>query len=431
MIRIGMHGVPMRSVVQTDLDRVKFQGALATSRCMKMRAASIVLLLTVSALAGCTGDSDSDDSALAGTSWIMKSEMPGYGYDTEEMIEEIGFDVISIRTFGEDGSIEDFSLAGVEGCPMGTVSYTEDESLCVADTSSLGEMSASMEWRIDDNGHLIMSSVMVLGGDNSVMEMDEMSCNMMAGISSGDGVSHYSIEYTVNWLDDENACEIGAEIKMTMILGPCKAGRCIAYHLVHPVMEDDMVDMTCAVGIEWTGQTELSESELDTIQGLLLSRCPAEIPSDAVVWDCELHIWLDSLPDLSEQSFNDSASEHPGYPEWCGTIVEDDLALDGSEPNLPPTEDLYGLNWGGGVWARSETRMVDSSISQLGCPDRGGTWDEELSMCSFPMEWMGCEPIEADSQLISEECYSEIRYTAYYWSGDYLYIGNPIANSWM
>ena len=90
MIRIGMHGVPMRPVVQTDLGRVKFQGALATSRCMKMRAASIVLLLTVSALAGCTGDSDSDDSALAGTSWIMKAEMPGY--DTGEMIEEIGFD---------------------------------------------------------------------------------------------------------------------------------------------------------------------------------------------------------------------------------------------------------------------------------------------------------------------------------------------------
>ena len=194
----------MRSVVQTDLDRVKFQGALATSRCMKMRAASIVLLLTVSALAGCTGDSDSDDSALAGTSWIMKAEMPGY--DTEEMIEEIGFDVISIRTFGEDGSIEDFSLAGVEGCPMGTVSYTEDESLCVADTSSLGEMSASMEWRIDDNGHLIMSSVMVMGGDNSVMEMDEMSCNMMAGIAAGEASSHNSIEFPGNWLDDQNAC---------------------------------------------------------------------------------------------------------------------------------------------------------------------------------------------------------------------------------
>ena len=415
----------MRPVVQTDLGWVKFQGALTTSRCMKMRAASIVLLLTVSALAGCTGDSDSDDSALAGTSWIMKAEMPGY--DTEEMIEEIGFDVISIRTFGEDGSIEDFSLAGVEGCPMGTVSYTEDESLCVADTSSLGEMSASMEWRIDDNGHLIMSSVMVMVDDNSELAMDEMDCNMMGGMmEDNEYLSHYSdIEYTVNWLDDENACEIGSEMKMTMILGPCKAGRCIAYHLVHPVMEDDMVDMTCAVGIEWTGQTELSESELASIQSLF-SRCPAAIPSDAVVWDCRLDVRLDSLPDFSEQSFNDSISEHPGYPEWCGAIVPENLALDGSEPNLPPAEDLYGENLGGGVWARSETRYVGSWYSQEECSANEGTWDEDYSMCSFPVD---CIP-EADSQLIYEECLPS-QYARYHWSGDYLYIGMPSNSLWI
>jgi|TARA_B110000263_G_C15272960_1_gene494415 hypothetical protein len=444
---------------------------------MKTCALSIVLLLTASALSGCAGDSESDDITLAGTSWMIVPDMDmsepyheyycsndgeeyaeamggilcpedagdvptcpngqpcvcidvddsctdgddDWGYELEDLIGQYSMEVVSIRTFGEDGSIEDFSLAGVEGCPMGTVSHTEDESLCVVDMSSLGEMSVNMEWRIDDNGHLIASSVMVMGGDNFAMEMDEMTCNMMAGMMvSQEITAHYSVEYTVNWLDDENACEIGSEIKMTLIL---EDGN-LVYHVVHPMMEGDMVVMACAVGIKWTGQTELSESELATIQDLL-SQCPAMIPSDAVVWDCELHIWLDSLPDLSKQSFNDSASEHPGYPEWCGTIVEDDLALDGSEPNLPPAEDLYGLNWGGGVWARSETRSVDSSISQLGCPDRGGTWDEELSMCSFPMEWMGCEPIEADSQLIYSECNSVIHYTAYYWSGDYLYIGNP------
>ena len=93
---------------------------------------------------------------------------------------------------------------------MGTVSHTEDESLCVVDMSSLGEMSVNMEWRIDDNGHLIASSVMVMGGDNFAMEMDEMTCNMMAGMMvSQEITAHYSVEYTVNWLDDENACEIG------------------------------------------------------------------------------------------------------------------------------------------------------------------------------------------------------------------------------
>jgi len=370
--------------------------------------------------------------------------------------------VISIRTFGEDGSIEDFSLAGVEGCPMGTVPHTEDESLCVADMSSLGELSVNMEWRTDDNGHLIMSSVMVMGGDNSAMEMDEMFCNMMGGmVGEEDYMSHYSIEYTVNWLDDENACEIGSEMKMTTILEPCKAGRCIVYHLVHPVMDQHLpagitqlealrmgdllyylitganeksslagADMTCAVGIEWTGQTEFSQSELTTIQSLL-SKCPAAIPSNAMVWDCEVLIWLDSLPDLSAQSFNDSTSNHPGYPEWCGTIVEDDLALDDSEPNLPPSEDLYGVHWDDGVvggdgvvWARSETRYVDSWYSQEECSANEGTWDENYSMCSFPVD---CIPIEADSWLIHEECSGESIYTPYYWSGDYLYIGT---NSW-
>jgi len=382
---------------------------------MKMCALSIVLLLTTSALAGCVGDSGSDDIDIAGTSWMLT--------DMDTMSEPYGMELIAIMTFSEDGSIEEFFLAGVEGCPMGTVSHTEDESLCALDMSfSYGMELIKREWRINDNGHLIISTVTVMGGDYSEMEMDEVTCNMM----EDEYMSHYSIEYTVNWLDDENACEIGSEMKMTLILDEGN----LVFHVVHPVMEDDIWVMACKVGIEWTGQTELSESELAMIQDLL-SQCPAMIPSEAVVWDCELHIWLDSLPDLSEQSFNDSASEHPGYPEWCGTIVEDDLALDGSEPNLPPAEDLYGLNWGGGVWARSATRIVESSISQLGCPDRGGTWDEELSMCSFPMEWSGCEPIEADSQLIYSECNSEIHYTAYYWSGDYLYIGNPNANSWM
>jgi len=301
---------------------------------------------------------------------------------------------------------------------MGTVSYTEDESLCALDMSfSYGMELIKREWRINDNGHLIISTVTVMGGDDFEMEMDEVDCNMMEDAF----MSHYSIESTVNWLDDENACEIGSEMKMTLILDDGN----LVFHVVHPVMEDDMLVMACTVGIEWTGQTELSESELATIQSLF-SRCPAAIPSGAVVWDCRLDVRLDSLPDFSEQSFNDSISEHPGYPEWCGTIVPENLSLDGSASNLPPTEEFYGMNDGYGVFSRSGTSWMHYWVAQEGCSGLGGTWDEDYSMCSVPVD---CIP-EADSQLIYEECLDP-PYARYHWSGDYLYIGKPSNSLWI
>ena len=370
-----------------------------------MCALSIVLLLTTSALAGCVGDSGSDDIDIAGTSWMLT--------DMDMMSEPYGMELITIMTFSEDGSIEDFLLNTTsEGCPIGTVSHTEDESLCALDMS----FSIKKEWRINDNGHLIISAVMVMRGDDFEMEMDEVTCNMMVGMTVEDEyMSHYSIENTVNWLDDENACEIGSEMKMTLILDDGN----LVYHVVHPVMEDDMLVMACTVGIEWTGQTEWSESELATIQSLF-SRCPAAIPYGAVVWDCRLDVRLDSLPDLSAQSFNDSASEHPGYPEWCGTIVPENLSLDGSASNLPPTEEFYGMNDGYGVFSRSGAKWMHYWVAQEDCSGLGGTWDEDYSMCSVPVD---CIP-EADSQLIYEECLDP-PYARYHWSGDYLYIGKP------
>ena len=96
---------------------------------MKIHAVSIVLLLTASALAGCAGSSDSDtDHEIAGTTWIIMSQVEGY--DAGEMIEELGEYAISIRTFGEDGSMEDFFLAGEDGCPFGTIPNSENELLC-------------------------------------------------------------------------------------------------------------------------------------------------------------------------------------------------------------------------------------------------------------------------------------------------------------
>tara|TARA_Y100000590_G_C15595418_1_gene967831 strand:+ start:105 stop:1265 length:1161 start_codon:yes stop_codon:yes gene_type:complete len=386
---------------------------------MKIQSVSIVLLLTASALAGCAGSSDSDiDHELAGTSWIILPQFEGY--DAGQMIDEFGYEYgVSIRVFGEDGSVEDFGLAGDEGCPFGTVSHSEDESLCEVDMSIVGEMSSSVKWRIDDNDNLVISTAMVMGGDNFAMEMDEMTCNMMADMM-WEHMSHYSIETNINWLENENACEYDIQMKMKVIL----ENGSLVYHMLNPVRADDMMAEACSVGIEWTGQVELSESEISTFD-VLLSQCPDLIPLDAVVWDCELHIWLDSLPDLSEQSFNDSASNHPGYPEWCGRIIEDGLALDGSESNLPPAEEMYGLNYGGGVYARSGTHWMDSWFSQEDCSGEGEYWDENYDMCAIPVD---C-PAEADSQLIYEECLPW-QWARYHWSGDYLYIGMPSDRLW-
>ena len=113
----------------------------------------------------------------------------------------------------------------------------------------------------------------------------------------------------------------------------------IVYHTLHPISGGVISEEECAVGIEWTGQAELTESEIATFDALL-SQCPDPIPYDAVVWECELQVRLDSLPDLSEQSFNDSISEHPGYPEWCGRVIPYPLSLDDSESHLPLAEEM-------------------------------------------------------------------------------------------
>ena len=216
----------------------------------------------------------------------------------------------------------------------------------------------------------------------------------------------------------ENECVMSTEMRMSWELNDGN----LLYHTVHPSRESMSLEASCVYGIEWTGQTELSQSELDRIQ-TLSSNCPDPIPDDEDVWFCHIDIKLDSLPDFSQQSFNNSENEHPGYPDWCGTIIEYPLALDDSEPNLPPSEDLYGHNWWGEVWARSETRMVDSSISQSSCHSHEGgvVWDEELSMCSMEIF---CDS-EEDSRFIYEVCDDDgwESYTRYQWQGDYLYIG--------
>jgi len=385
---------------------------------MKIQAVSIVLLLTASALAGCAGSSDSDtDHEIAGTAWIVMSQVEGY--DAGEIIEELGEYAISIRAFGEDGSMEDFFLAGEDGCPFGTVPNSEDELLCELSMDMDMGMEAN-KWRIDDNGHLEFSSNMLISGDDFGEEMDEMGCNEMADFLGGSGGMSYSVENTINWLDDENVCDFGMQIKIKVIIEDGS----IVYHTLHPISGGGISEEQCSVGIEWTGQTEITESEISTFDALL-DQCPDPIPWDAVVWECELNVRLDSLPDFSEQSYNDSISDHPGYPEWCGRIVPDDLALDGSEPNLPPAEEMYGNydEWGS-MYARNETHYTWSWILQEDCINEGEYWDENYG-CAVPVY---C-PSEADSQLIYEECLPW-QWARYHWSGDYLYIGMP-SDRWM
>ena len=385
---------------------------------MKIQAVSIVLLLTASALAGCAGSSDSDtDHEIAGTAWIVMSQVEGY--DAGEIIGELGEYAISIRAFGEDGSMEDFFLAGEDGCPFGTVPNSEDELLCELSMDMDMGMEAN-KWRIDDNGHLEFSSNMLISGDDFGEEMDEMGCNEMADFLGGSGGMSYSVENTINWLDDENVCDFGMQIKIKVIIEDGS----IVYHTLHPISGGGISEEQCSVGIEWTGQTEITESEISTFDALL-NQCPDPIPEDAVVWECELNVRFASLAELSAQSYNESISDHPGYPEWCGRIVPDDLALDGSEPNLPPAEEMYGFIMDWWMYARNETHWMDSWFEQEDCNNEGEYWDENYGMCAMPV---GC-PTEADSQLIYEECLPW-QWARYHWSGDYLYIGMP-SDRWM
>ena len=404
---------PSKGQCRPKLHDVKF-----LSHFMKIRAVSIVLLMTASAFAGCAGDSDTDHE-IAGTSWIIMSQIDGYG--AGEMIEEFGEYAISIRTFGEDGSMEDFFFAGEGGCPFGTIPTSEDELLCELSMDMDMDMGAA-KWRIDDNGHLEYSSNMLMSGDEWGEEMDEMSCNMMADIWLNEMslTMSYSVETTVSWVDEENACDLGMKIKMKVII----EDGTIVYYTLHPVSGGSISEEQCSVGIEWTGQAEMTESEISAFDALF-EKCPEPIPYDAVVWDCELNVRFASLADLSAQSYNESISDHPGYPEWCGRIVPDDLALDGSESNLPPAEEMYGIITYWSMYARNETHWMDSWFEQEDCNNEGEYWDEKYGMCAIPV---GC-PTEADSQLIYEECIPW-QWARYHWSGDYLYIGMP-SDRWM
>ena len=422
---------------------------------MKVCALSLVLLLTVSAMAGCSGGPESKEDDLGGTIWIITNDYT----EVENLSREDSLlpyrDIYTkynsdIIAFSNNGSFVDNLKIYPEGCSQdrnhthNTVEFPANESLCTALYDPMNQY-----WRVDDNGNLMIYSLDIVSKEMFASEYyrelgierhDEGKVDVKLGCDiirnefaySLIDFSHYSIQLNVELASGDETCEIRFEQEMVVII---EDGG-IVMHLRHPETEHvtDSYENSnpytgCLVGIEWTGQKELSEFEVAKINSLR-TKCQPSIPEDAIVWRCGLHVRLDSLHDFSQQSFNDTRAEHPGYPEWCGTLVADNLSLDGSEPNLPPAEDLYGDN-SSYLWALNETTLLDDGYYQEDCIDYGGIWDEEYSMCSWPnLSRAGyeCTP-EADSQLLYHECRNTTdhwifsQYTRYYWSGDYLYIG--------
>mgnify|MGYP001031163882 CR=1 FL=1 len=403
---------------------------------MKLQTLSIVLLLILTASSGCI--SDSNDNELAGTSWII---IPDFGTDVMEIYNDFGMEIVTIRTFNANGIVEDAMLPTDEECPEFTIMDPNDDSLCIIDAAALdidAGLEADQKWSIKGNGELILSGEIRMGENYYQLvesEDGEDFCDMMRGIAhdpqGGVYANKYSMSIKLIWLDMENECVMSNEMRMSWEL---KDGN-LLYHTVHPSTSLEGVfsiglEASCVYGIEWTGQTELSQSELERIQ-TLSSNCPDPIPDDEVVWDCVLDIELDSLPDLFQQSFNNSENWHPGYPDWCGTIIDFPLALDQSEPNLPPSEDLYGhYDEYGRLTARNETWILHSWILNEECGTDSyyseWVWDEKYSMCG--MEFIDYYA-EADSQFIYEVWDGGWgnggweSYTRYQWQGDYLYLG--------
>ena len=165
-------------------------------------------------------------------------------------------------------------------------------------------------------------------------------------------------------------------------------------------------------------------------------------PTDTAFWDCRIEVSLDGL---DVETYRVAVEQHPGYPEWCGTLVPKGMLvddpgpgfLDDSNSSLPPSDESYGSANEGGVWGRNATHFIGSWPGPEECSTMTiydifdwidwpsdysdgevGQWDEEISLCSTPVP---CESL-TDSELIYERCWPT-PYARYYWTGEYLYIG--------
>ena len=150
------------------------------------------------------------------------------------------------------------------------------------------------------------------------------------------------------------------------------------------------------------------------------------------IWDCRIDVKATSLSSLDEGSYNE-AIEDISPPSWCNTIVPRNLSLDGSQPNLPPSEDHYAwydeqedqivARTADHIWYSKIYDSGENYQSESDCMDDGGEeWDSSLGLCGFSLA--GDDQI--DSSLIYWETpWGESGWNRYQWSGDYLFIGIP------
>ena len=142
---------------------------------------------------------------------------------------------------------------------------------------------------------------------------------------------------------------------------------------------------------------------------------------ETMVWSCRANVNLMTLPNLQRSSFVESFSESTD-PDWCGSLVPNELGLDESPSNLPNSDDLYGwYDEGlGGAMARNDTHIWEHGLNENQCSDYGGdSWHENLEMCGWFLDGNS----SSDSSMIYEDCCG---FSKYELVGDYLYIASPI-----
>ena len=143
---------------------------------------------------------------------------------------------------------------------------------------------------------------------------------------------------------------------------------------------------------------------------------------ETMVWSCRANVNLMTLPNLQRSSFNESFSEST-EPDWCGSLVPNELGLDESPSNLPNSDDLYGwYDEGlGFAMARNDTHIWEHGLNENQCSDYGGdSWHENLEMCG----WFLGGNSSSDSSLIYEDCCG---FSKYELVGEYLFIASPIS----
>ena len=161
------------------------------SQSMKSKAVLVALLMIITTLAGCAGD-ESLSEELEGTTWIT-IEDDGSG--------NLDWDSISVITFNENGTLEEFYFAHPEdGCDEweGLGPSDKNPGLCIPIFATVGFANTPvslMTWELTEDGVMIVSMSMSFSGDG----WDEEFCDWMweYGLETQD----YSTSAAISWDD--------------------------------------------------------------------------------------------------------------------------------------------------------------------------------------------------------------------------------------